>query len=151
MLAIIGAGGRFTGSNPSYTSFELNHHIRVSQAKFLIAEPQMLSTTLQSAEDCGIPESRVFTFETKDQAPLPNQKSWTTLLEQGEADWLTFDKTDQARSTIATLSFTSGTTGFPKAAMISHLYMISQFRIISRPRPPYEVICLGRVRTGCLY
>ncbi|KAL8897983.1 MAG: hypothetical protein Q9207_006929, partial [Kuettlingeria erythrocarpa] len=139
MLAIIGAGGRFTGSNPSYTSFELNHHIRVSQAKFLIAEPQMLSTTLQSAEDCGIPGSRVFTFETKDQAPVPNQKSWSTLLEQGEADWLTFDKTDQARSTIATLSFTSGTTGFPKAAMISHLYMISQFRIIGRPRPPYEI------------
>lgn len=145
MLAIIGAGGRFTGSNPSYTSFELNHHIRVSQARFLIAEPPMLPTTLQSAKDCEIPESRVFTFETKDQAAVSGQKSWTDLLQHGEADWLTFDKPGQAKSTISTLAFTSGTTGFPKAAMIPHLYAISQLKALENQRPPYEVsrlICI---------
>lgn len=140
MLAIIGAGGRFTGSNPSYTCFELNHHIRVSQAKYLIAEPPMLATTLQSAKDCEIPESRIFTFETKDQAAVAGRKSWTDLLQQGEADWLTFDKPGQAKSTISTLAFTSGTTGFPKAAMIPHLYAISQLNALENQRPPYEVI-----------
>lgn len=140
MLAIIGAGGRFTGSNPSYTSFELNHHIRVSQAKFLIAEPPMLPTTLQSAEECGIPESRVFTFETKDQAAVTGRKSWTDLLQHGEADWLTFDKPGQAKVTISTLAFTSGTTGFPKAAMIPHLYAISQLNALDNQKPPYKVI-----------
>lgn len=145
MLAIIGAGGRFTGSNPSYTCFELNHHIRISQAKYLVAEPPMLPTTLQSAKDCGIPASRVFTFETKDQASVPDQKSWTSLLERGEADWLTFDDPKQAKSTISTLSFTSGTTGFPKAAMISHLYAINQIHALEGQKPPYEVIYIKAV------
>ncbi|KAL8682811.1 MAG: hypothetical protein Q9186_001140 [Xanthomendoza sp. 1 TL-2023] len=139
MLAIIGAGGRYTGSNPSYTSFELNHHIRVAHAKYLFAEPLMLATTLQSAKDCGIPESRVFTFDTKDQASVAGQRSWTGLLEHGEADWVTFDDPSQAQNTISTLAFTSGTTGFPKAAMISHLYAISQLRTLKNQRPPYEV------------
>ena len=139
MLAIIGAGGRYTGSNPSYTSFELNHHIRVSQAQFLFTEPAMLATTLQSAEDCAIPGSRVFTFETRDQPSVPGQNSWKQLFEHGEADWLTFDKPGQAKSTISTLAFTSGTTGFPKAAMISHLYAISQLQVLKNQKPPYEV------------
>ncbi|KAL9604359.1 MAG: hypothetical protein Q9219_000547 [cf. Caloplaca sp. 3 TL-2023] len=145
MLAIIGAGGRFTGSNPSYTSFELNHHIRVSQAKFLFAEPPMLATTLQSAADCDIPKSRVFTFETKDEPAVPDQSSWNTLFQHGEADWLTFDRPGQAKSTISTLAFTSGTTGFPKAAMIPHLYAISQLQALNNQKPPYEVsrlICI---------
>ena len=145
MLAIIGAGGRFTGSNPSYTSSELNHHIRISRATFLFAEPPVLATTLQSAKDCGIPENRVFTFDTKDQAPVTGRKSWTDLLEHGEADWVTFNDPSQAKCTISSLSFTSGTTGLPKAAMISHLYAINQLHALRDQNPPYEVsrlICL---------
>ncbi|KAL8698837.1 MAG: hypothetical protein Q9201_006351 [Fulgogasparrea decipioides] len=159
LLAIVGAGGRFTGSNPAYTSLELNHHIRVSQAKFVIAEPPMLATTLQSAHDCQIPASRVFTFETKDQTAVPDQRSWTSLLEHGEADWVIFSDPKQAKSTIATLSFTSGTTGFPKAAMIPHLYAINQLHTLKNQKTPYEVsrlICIPAfhafavpLMTGC--
>ncbi|KAL8649914.1 MAG: hypothetical protein Q9226_005373 [Calogaya cf. arnoldii] len=159
LLAIIGAGGRFTGCNPSYTSHELNHHIRTSHARFLFAEPPMLATTLQSAKDCGIPATRVFTFDTKDQSPVTGQRSWTDLFEHGEANWVTFTEPSQAKSTISALSFTSGTTGFPKAAMISHLYAINQLDTLTKQKPPYEVsrlICIpafhafaAPLLTGC--
>ncbi|KAL8871408.1 MAG: hypothetical protein Q9174_002751 [Haloplaca sp. 1 TL-2023] len=139
LLAIIGAGGYFTGSNPSYTSYELNHHIRVSRAKFLVVEPPMLAITLQSASDCKVPLSRVFTFETKGKDSVPGQRSWTSLLEHGESDWITFDEANLAKSTVAILSFTSGTTGFPKAAMVSHSYAINQLHILKHQDPPYEV------------
>ncbi|KAL9037577.1 MAG: hypothetical protein Q9180_003643, partial [Flavoplaca navasiana] len=145
MLAIIGAGGRFTGSNPSYTIFELNHHIRTSHARFLFVEPPMLATALQSAKDCGIPATKVYSFDTNDQAPVSGQQSWTKFFEHGEADWVTFDDPSQAKSTISTLAFTSGTTGFPKAAMISHLYAINQLETLKAQKPPYEVsrlICI---------
>ncbi|KAL8949621.1 MAG: hypothetical protein Q9222_004283 [Ikaeria aurantiellina] len=105
----------------------------------------MLATTLQSAKDCEIPESRIFVFDTKDQTPVSGQKSWTDLLNHGEAGWVTFDDPQQAASTIATLTFTSGTTGFPKAAMVSHLYAVSQLKTINHQQPPYEIsrlICI---------
>ena len=60
-------------------------------------------------------------------------------MEHGEADWMTFEEAKQAKSTIAILSFTSGTTGFPKAAMVSHSYAINQLRILKHQDPPYEV------------
>lgn len=52
-LGIIAAGGIFAGTNPSYTPFELAHHIKTSKAKFLITEPEMLDVILTSAKECG--------------------------------------------------------------------------------------------------
>ncbi len=99
----------------------------------------MLSTTLQTAKECNIPTSRLFVFDASDHGPSDGYRSWDELLQHGEADWVRFKNREEASTTVATLGFTSGTTGLPKAAMVSHEYSVSQiFGIRSRDKP-YEV------------
>ena len=139
-MAIIGAGARFTGSNPAYTPYELNHHVHTAHAKYIISEPLMLATVQATAKACSISKERIFVFDSFDKTPYDQYRSWKTLLEHGEDDWVKFsDPFKENRSTIATLAFTSGTTGLPKAAMISHHYSLSQIHAIKSHSKPYEV------------
>ncbi|KAK0508724.1 hypothetical protein JMJ35_009000 [Cladonia borealis] len=147
-MAIIGTGARFTGSNPGYTSLELNHHVHTSGAKYIISEPHMLSTVQATAKECNIPDERIFVFDAHDKTPYDQfpHRSWESLLQHGEEDWVKFrDPYRDMRNTIATLAFTSGTTGLPKAAMISHHYSVAQIHAIRSQGKPYPVnrlICL---------
>ncbi|CAF9923812.1 MAG: hypothetical protein HETSPECPRED_005426 [Heterodermia speciosa] len=143
-LAVIGAGGIFTGSNPAYTSLELNHHVRTSHAKYLLTEPHMLATAVETAQECGIPDSRLFVFDSFDKEPYENHRSWSELLQHEEQGWIRFDDTRE-KDTVAMLGFTSGTTGLPKAAMITHNYAVSQIWAIESRGKPYDVsrlLCL---------
>lgn len=141
-MAIIGTGARFTGSNPGYTSLELNHHVHTSRAKYIISEPHMLSTVQATAKECNIPDERIFVFDAHDKTPYDQfpHRSWESLLQHGEEDWVQFrDPYRDMRNTIATLAFTSGTTGLPKAAMISHHYSVTQIDAIKSHSKPYPV------------
>ena len=141
-MAIIGIGARFTGSNPAYTSLELNHHVHTSHARYIISEPHMLATVFATAKECNIPDHRILVFDAYDKTPYHQYpyRSWETLLHHGEEAWVRFrDPYREMRNTIATLAFTSGTTGLPKAAMISHHYSVTQIHAIKSHSKPYDV------------
>ena len=125
-LGIIGAGGIFTGTNPSSTPFELAHHMRASHTTFVITEPEMLEAILAATKECNLPKSSVLIFNVLDQAVPEGFSSWETLLSQGEEDWVRFNDIKAAKETEAARLFSSGTTGLPKAAMISHHNLIAQ-------------------------
>ncbi|KAF2817521.1 acetyl-CoA synthetase-like protein [Mytilinidion resinicola] len=132
---IIAAGGVYTGTNPGYTPHELAHHIKVSKAKFVVVEPELLPPIL--AAEHSIPKSNIFIFDTLGQ-PIPDGfKPWNWLLEQGEHDWVRFNDLKTAKKTLAMLLFSSGTTGLPKAVMLSHYNLVAQsegiFEFKSRP------------------
>ncbi|KAJ5875745.1 uncharacterized protein N7473_013092 [Penicillium subrubescens] len=137
VLAIIGAGGVFTGSNPAYTPTELAHHIRASEAKFLISEPEILKSLLGAAQQTGVPEQNVWIFNNLGQSVPTGQKSWKELFKFGEADWVRFNDLETARTTTAARLFSSGTTGLPKAVMITHYNLIAQHELVlgADPRP----------------
>ncbi|OCL05746.1 amp dependent CoA ligase [Glonium stellatum] len=138
-LGVIGAGARFTGVNPSYTAPELTHHVQLTGAKMLIVEPAMLNTALETARNCGIPASSVFVFDVQDQNPNQDIQSWEELLTDGEKDWV---RVNNPSSTVASYCTTSGTSGLPKAAMISHSYLVSQAALRRSPYLSYEPIIL---------
>lgn len=141
-MAIIGVGAHFTGSNPAYTSLELNHHVHTSHATYMISEPHMLCTVKATAKACNIPKEKIFVFDAFDKESYDHlpYRSWETLLQHGEEAWVKFtDPAKEMRSTIATLAFTSGTTGLPKAAMISHHYSVNQIYAIKSHSKPYDV------------
>lgn len=128
-LGIIGAGGCFTGANPGYTSYELIHHLRVTEAKYVITHLATLTTAITAAGECGIPRSSVFVLNLHGEDVPEGYRSWTELLKHGESDWTSVADPD---NTTAAYISTSGTSGLPKAAILTHSYMVSQAETLCR-------------------
>ena len=126
-LGVIGAGGCVSGTNPSHTIDELKHHFRITNTKFIISQEEVLKNAIAAAESCGIPASRTFVLGPP-EAQLPDgYVSAETLYACGESDWESFDHDEErADRQIAVLSATSGTTGLPKSAALSHRYVVAQ-------------------------
>ncbi len=129
-LAIIGAGGIFTGTNPSYKSSELAHHMRTSKTRFVITEPEMLDPILAATEECNIAKTNILIFDVLGQAVPQAFSSWETLLNYGEEDWVRFNDLGIAKTTEVARLFSSGTTGLPKPVMISHHNLIAQHTLV---------------------
>jgi acyl-CoA synthetase (AMP-forming)/AMP-acid ligase II len=139
-LGIIAAGGVFTGTNPGYTQYELAHHIKTAKAKFLITEPEMLGAVVAAGKECKIPHSRTLIFDVLGQEFPDGFKSWEVLLNHGEKDWERFDDEETAKNTTAARMFSSGTTGLPKAAMVSHYNLVAQHELVyGMDKRPYRV------------
>ena len=129
-LGIIGAGGIFAGTNPSYKSLELVHHMRTSETKYVITEPEMLEQVLSATKECNIAKSNILILDVLGQAIPEGFSSWKTLLSYGEEDWVRFNNIETAKTTEAARCFSSGTTGLPKAAMISHHNLVAQHTLV---------------------
>ncbi|KAH7053306.1 AMP-binding enzyme [Macrophomina phaseolina] len=122
-LGIIGAGAVFTGINPAFTPNELRHHFDLTKPSLLIVEPPMLDKTLAAAKAAGMSTDRIFAFDTVTPNLDASIRSWNCLLEHGECAWLQVQNPD---TTVASYNPTSGTSGLPKAAMITHSYHVTQ-------------------------
>ena len=60
MLAIIGAGGIYTGCNPSYTANEVERHLKLTNARFLIADADLLIDVADRVIEGGLPTENIF-------------------------------------------------------------------------------------------
>lgn len=147
-LGIIAAGGVFAGTNPAYMKFELCHHIQISKAKFLISEPGGLPELLAAADSMQFPRERFWVFDAAEKGVPSDMKSWTTLLQHGESsdDWIIFDDLERSKNTAAAMQFSSGTTGLPKAAILTHYNLVAQHTLVYEANPrPYQVYPAHRV------
>ncbi|KAI5818393.1 amp dependent CoA ligase [Pyronema omphalodes] len=151
-LGTIAAGGIWTGSNPAYTASELVHHMRSADVRFIISEPETIATVREAGDQVGIPAENYWIFDnlpSQQEAILKeplaaNYRSWRSLLCHGETDWVRFQDEATSASTTAMRLFSSGTTGLPKAANISHQNLIAQHTVfLEYRRIPYvPVFCL---------
>jgi acyl-CoA synthetase (AMP-forming)/AMP-acid ligase II len=141
VLATIGVGGIFTGTNPSYTSHELAHHFRTADVRFVLSEPEILGPVLEAAKVVGIPESSVRIFNSLPEQAVPEGRvSWKEFYNHGEECWVEFDDEVKSRTTAAARLFSSGTTGLPKAVTNTHRNLIAQQELVSQIHPrDYEV------------
>ena len=136
VLGVIAAGGVWTGSNSSYTTAELAHHIKQSSARFVIAEPDRFSSIRAAGDLCGIPEKNYWIFDNlPDQRVPQGYRSWRQLLWRGQTDWVRITDLETAQNTTALRLFSSGTTGLPKAANISHYNLIAQHITVNDYKP----------------
>lgn len=129
----------FVGSNPAYKEVEITHLLKTSKASLVITAPDLLPTVQAATGVLGIPDSDVLLFAEPERTP-EGFASWRGLFQHGEDDWLRFDDEKIAKQTPACFVSTSGTTGLPKMAVLSHHAWVALNCVIDDPEPkPYEI------------
>lgn len=141
---MIAARGCASGSNPAYTPSELAHHFTTTGTKFVIAHNDCLYAAIQAGLTSNIPTSNVFSFGPDtcllasnglqgQNAPaqetsrrISNVLSAESLLKHEEHIWKTWGNEENVIHETAAYAPTSGTTGLPKAAVISHACLVTQ-------------------------
>ncbi|PCH35738.1 phenylacetyl-CoA ligase [Wolfiporia cocos MD-104 SS10] len=129
--AIHRLGAIVTTANPAYTAEELVHQLRTTSAKLILVHPWNVDTALAAAQAVGIPPENIALVD-----PLPASASKGSgfitlpeLVKQGSSQPTSFTerklKPGEAKTKLAFLSFSSGTTGLPKAVSIPHYSLVA--------------------------
>ncbi|KAI0003767.1 phenylacetyl-CoA ligase [Russula compacta] len=118
-------GAIVTGANPFYTSEELAYQLSTTKATVLVAHPDALETAVVAAQQVGIPLDHVIPLDTiRGPRPTALAPDLHQLIAYGSAHQPNFVerqlRSGEAKAKIAFLSFSSGTTGKPKAVEIPH-------------------------------
>ncbi|RAH58125.1 adenylate-forming enzyme AfeA [Aspergillus piperis CBS 112811] len=136
-FGIIGAGGVYMGASPDSPPHELANVLELGRPRLIITTNQTLHAVLSVATSKGLGPEQICLFEEltiasflESNISYRRQNAGTItlydLLACGEEDWIKFDDEALAKTTPAAMYCTSGTSGLPKAAIISHQAVVSQ-------------------------
>ncbi|KAF5572124.1 4-coumarate ligase [Fusarium pseudocircinatum] len=122
ILAAICAGGAFTGASPVYTTMELARHLRISGAACIFTDQQRLDIAIEAADTAGLPRTSIVLVDQ--DMVTPGFHQIRDLLDV-PYPWEVINDPKPLANKIAVLNFSSGTTGNPKACMITHRNLVA--------------------------
>lgn len=100
----------------------------MTKAKLLITHSSSLSTALAAAKQCSIPQNRIVIVDSQSNG-LSSYPNIEVLVKEGLSQEPSFTERrlapGEAKTKLALLSFSSGTTGRPKAVAIPHYSVIA--------------------------
>ncbi|KAI1967118.1 hypothetical protein LOZ58_000613 [Ophidiomyces ophidiicola] len=130
-LGIVGSRRLFSGISPSFTANEVAYQLRDTEAQALLVHPSVATVAIEAAQRIGLGLDRVFLFSDEPCNPIQGLRDWRSMIgttEQGQ-QWTWVPMTDQeSQSTLATVNYSSGTTGFPKGVKITHYNIIANIK-----------------------
>ena len=124
---VIAAGGVFAGINPAGTTTEVQSSITSADAKWVSAAPDLLEQAEAAARNYGLPGSRILVFDAKPgvsySGPL---HKFSDLLRSDETAWKPYVGAKEPKNRSCFRILTSGSTGMPKAAEVSHAIAVNR-------------------------
>lgn len=110
-------------ANPSYTADELAYQLRITKATVVMAHPASVETALGAARQCGIAADHIILIDRlQTRSPIP-YATLPELVGEGLTQPISFTERKlspgEAKTKLALLSCSSGTTGRPKVRTAS--------------------------------
>lgn len=106
----------------------MTHQLSNTEAKAVLAHPSVIGNIVEAAAKAGIPKSRIFQFSDEPNPVRDGIQDWRSILPPYEEafswQWPVLTP-HEATTTVATINFSSGTTGLPKGVCVPHSSLIA--------------------------
>ena len=123
MLGIIAAGAVAVPIPSNYSTREAANALKDTTSSWIFASPEL--AVAEVASMAGLDKSHVMYFDSRNHSTGDTGTSFSSLIECGETEFARVDP-----QTSALLLSTSGTTGKPKLAVVSHGNLVAHLVVI---------------------